>query len=189
MHIDAGKLRIRLAADALRGGAVLAYPTEAVWGLGCDPFDAAAVARVLAIKRRPVEKGLIVVAAGVDQLETLLAPLTAAQRAQLTASWPGPNTWLLDNRRVFPAWITGASPKVAVRVSAHPLVQALCRAFGGPLVSTSANRAGHPPARTMLAVRLRLGHCIDGLVAGDTGGARNPTIIRDLATGEVLRPS
>lgn len=189
MHATPGQFRMRLAADILHGGGVLAYPTEAVYGLGCDPFDARAVQRLLLLKRRPVEKGLIVVASRPEQLAPLLGALTPAQRAQLDASWPGPNTWVLPNRGFFPVWITGGPDRVAVRVSAHPVVQALCDAFGGPLVSTSANRAGRPPARTTLAVRLRFGAELDAIVSGDTGGAAKPTIIRDLETGRVLRPS
>ncbi len=189
MTVSANTLRIHLAANQLHGGAVLACPTEAIWGLSCDPFNAAAVARLLQIKRRPVEKGLIIVAASEDQLADLLATLPAAQQATLAASWPGPHTWLLDNHGVFPAWITGASTKVAVRVTAHPVLQAVCRAFGGPLVSTSANLAGHPPARSAVMVRARLGDRIDGVIAGETGGARKPTVIRDLASGEVRRSS
>jgi len=181
--------RLRLAAETLLAGGILACPTEAVWGFSCDPFDQRAVARLLALKRRPVEKGLIVVAADMAQLASLLAPLPASARAQLDATWPGPNTWLVDNNGVFPAWITGNSTKVAVRVSAHPVVRALSLAFGGPLVSTSANPAGHPPARSAIGVRLRFGSRVDGIVAGDTGGARKPTVIRDLATGRVMRPA
>ncbi|MFZ5722150.1 MAG: L-threonylcarbamoyladenylate synthase [Pseudomonadota bacterium] len=181
--------QLRLAAGVLLGGGVLACPTEAVFGLSCDPYDRAAVARLLALKQRPVEKGLIVVAAHVDQLGALLAPLSPAQRRQLASGWPGPNTWLVPNHGCFPVWITGGSRLVAVRVTAHPPLRALCEAFGGPLVSTSANPGGHPPARTALGVRLRFGGRIDGIVPGDTGGARNPTAIRDLETGRTVRPS
>lgn len=182
-------LHLKLAAQRLHDGAVLACPTEAVFGLSCDPFAGAAVQRLLAIKQRPMHKGLIVVAASEEQLLPLLAPLPAAQRALLSAGWPGPNTWVLPNRGVFPGWITGGKDTVAVRVSAHPVVRALCLAFGGALVSTSANRAGRPPARSAVAVRARLGGLIDGVVPGETGTNRNPTVIRELATGRVLRPS
>lgn len=180
---------LRLAMRTLRAGGVVAYPTEAVFGLGCDPFDRAAVYRLLAIKRRPVTKGLIVVASSPLQLAALLAPLTAAQRESLSASWPGPNTWVLPNRRLFPAWITGGKDTIAVRVSAHPVVRALCDAFGGALVSTSANLSGHLPVRTALAVRAQFGDAIDYLMPGDVGKLQRPTQIRDLATGQVLRPS
>lgn len=182
-------LRLRQATDSLIGGGILACPTEAVWGLSCNPYDAGAVARLLALKRRPVEKGLIIVAADTGQLAELLAPLSSEQRAQLAQSWPGPHTWLVENHGVFPAWITGGGARVAVRVSAHPVVRALCAAFGGPLVSTSANVTGHAPARSAIGVRLRFGGRIDGILPGATGGARNPTAIRDLATGRIVRPA
>lgn len=189
MTTTPGAFALRLAARRLRAGGIVACPTEAVYGLSCDPHNAAAVERLLEIKQRPVEKGLIVVAANQEQLAPLLDALSPAEFSQLAATWPGPNTWLLPNRGVFPAWITGDSDRVAVRVSAHPAVRALCEAFGGALVSTSANLAGHPPARTALAVRLRLGPLIDGIVPGELGGAARPTAIRDLATGRVVRPS
>lgn len=184
-----GDFHLRLATRALRAGGVVACPTEAVFGLGCDPFDRDAVYRLLALKRRPVAKGLIVVASSPLQVAGLLAPLTAAQRDTLYASWPGPNTWVLPNRELFPAWVTGGKDTVAVRVSGHPVVRALCEAFGGALVSTSANLSGHAPARTALAVRAQFGDMIDCLVPGALGELARPTQIRDLATGRVLRPS
>ena len=129
-----------LAAQCLRRGGVIACPTEAVWGLGCDPFNHSAVLRVLALKQRPVEKGLLLVAAGMEQIEGLLAPLSQDQLAVLRQSWPGHVTWLIpDPDRRYPDWIRGEHASVAVRVSDHPVVSSICRAFGKPMVSTSAN--------------------------------------------------
>ncbi len=177
------------AAAALRAGGVIAYPTEAVWGLGCDPFDEAAVLRLLALKQRTVDKGLILVAGAPAQLDGLLdwERVPPAQRAQALASWPGPHTWIVPASARVPAWITGAHAGVAVRVSAHPLVAALCAAFGGPVVSTSANLAGAPPAyrRDALDPDL-LSHC-DGVTEGETAGLAAPSTIRDACTGAVLR--
>ena len=172
----------------LATGGVIAYPTEAVWGLGCDPFNEAAVNRLLAMKQRPRHKGLILVAADMDQIAPLLRHLTPAQRQQLEQTWPGPFTWLIpdpDNR--IPAWIKGDFASVAVRVSAHPLVRDLCRAWGGPLVSTSANRAGQPPFRSEWALRRNALLPVDYLVPGATMGLTKPTEIRDLLTGRIMR--
>lgn len=108
------------AAHIIRAGGVIAYPTETVYGLGCDPFDEDAVRRLLAIKQRPVEKGLILVASDLDQLDGLVH-LDDAQRERLRQAWPAPVTYLLDATERVPAWIRGVHPKVAVRVSAHPL--------------------------------------------------------------------
>lgn len=182
-------LHLRRAVRVLRDGGVIAYPTEAVWGLGCDPFDHAAVLRLLAIKDRPVDKGLILIAAGLDQVAPWLDGLDEAQRQQVTSSWPGPFTWVVPVPDSFPWWVRGDHPSVAIRVSAHPGVQALCRAWGGALVSTSANRTGLPPARSALAVRCGLRGQVDYLLPGRLGGQRQPTLIRDALTGAVLRPS
>lgn len=129
---------------ALRSGGVIAYPTEAVWGLGCDPDNDEAVAHLLRLKQRDPAKGLILVAGSIAQFAPWLEGLPLELHAPLAASWPGPNTWLVpDNGRTH-ALVRGAHDSVALRVSDHPGVIELCEAFGGPIVSTSANRAGEP---------------------------------------------
>lgn len=181
--------------NTLAAGGVIAYPTEAVYGYGCDPFNPEAVIRLLALKRRPVEKGLIMVAAHIEQLAPLLEPvlptLTPAQRDQLVQSWPGPNTWIVpDVNGWVPAWVRGRHSSVAVRVSAHPTVKALCECWGGPLVSSSANIAGQEPARAEWPLRRRLRGADlqpDWIVGGATDSLSRPTRIRDLLTGETLR--
>lgn len=177
------------AGAALRAGAVLAYPTEAVWGVGCDPADGAAVLRLLALKQRDVAKGLILIAAHFDQLRPWIAfdALTAQRQAVVLASWPGPHTWIVPASAAAPRWITGAHAGIAVRVSAHPVVAALCDAFGGALVSTSANPAGAAPPVRLQDFDPAFLDSLDGLVAGETGGLDRPTAIRDASTGEALR--
>ncbi|WP_210397970.1 L-threonylcarbamoyladenylate synthase [Motiliproteus sediminis] len=180
--------RLRQAVRALGAGGVIAYPTEAVWGLGCDPWQRAAVERLLLLKSRPQHKGLILVASDIEQLAPLLAGLSAAERDQLAATWPGPNTWLLpDPQGWVPEWVKGQHASVAVRVSAHPLVRSLCRAFGAPLVSTSANPAGQEPARSAGDVRQMFPRQLDYLLPGPLGGLDKPTVIRDLRSGSLLR--
>lgn len=170
-----------------RGG-VLAYPTEAVWGLGCDPWNRDAVRRILALKQRPEHKGLILVAASTEQIEFLLAPLAPALRQQALAQWPGPVTCLIpDVAQQVPGWVRGKHSSVAVRVSAHPLVQALCETAGKPLVSTSCNPAGRQPARSAWQVRKYFADGIDWLVPGALGGARQPSQIVDITSGRRLR--
>jgi L-threonylcarbamoyladenylate synthase len=180
---------IEHAIAILKQGGVIAYPTEAVWGLGCDPFDEGAVQRLLAIKQRAVEKGLILVAGSLEQLEDLVevASLPPSRRDELLASWPGPHTWIMPATARVPRWITGTHDGVAVRVSAHPVVVALCAAFGGPLVSTSANPAGVSPPRTLQALDPGLRAAIDAIVEGDTGTLARPTPIRDARSGAELR--
>lgn len=179
-------LKYVAARAYLRAGKVIAYPTEGVWGIGCDPFNRRAVERLLAIKQRPVDKGLILVAASIEQVEPFLRGLSAQQRQTLESSWPGPVTWLVPDNGYAPDWIRGDHNAVALRISQHPTVTAICNSVGGPIVSTSANRSGRPVARHPWQVRERLPE-IDFIVHGSLGGAGKPSQIRDLVSGEVIR--
>lgn len=182
-------LTITESVAAMQRGGVIAYPTEAVWGLGCDPFNEAAVLHLLAIKQREVAKGLILVAADRAQFDGLVdwSVLPPDRMAAVEASWPGPNTWIVPATSRVPRWITGTHAGVAARVSAHPVVVALCAEFGGVLVSTSANRAGEPPAFRRDQLDPLLLAQLDGCSLGDTGGLDAPTAIRDAITGATLR--
>ncbi|CAM3347467.1 L-threonylcarbamoyladenylate synthase [Halomonas lysinitropha] len=175
------------AVAALHAGGVIAYPTEAVWGLGCDPDDDAALTRLLHLKAREPAKGVILVAANIGQFAPWLEGLPADQQASLAASWPGPQTWLVPDNGRSRALVRGDHDRVALRVSDHPLVVALCEAFGGPVVSTSANRAGEPPAMSAEQVRAAFGDELDAVLDGPLGGLERPSTIRDLVTGRVLR--
>lgn len=178
---------LRNARDIVWAGGVIAYPTEAVYGLGCDPLAATAVERILAMKSRDAGKGFILIASRIEQLLPFLAPLGPAVRRKLEASWPGPVTWVVPAAPAVPPTLTGGRDTLAVRVTAHPGVRALCEATGLALVSTSANRSGHPPARSALQARTRLGADVDYVVPGRTGPQRKPTEIRDALTGKILR--
>lgn len=174
---------------ALRNGGVIAYPTEGVWGLGCDPRDEAAVLRLLALKQRDVAKGLILIASDEAQLAPFidLASLAKAPLAEVRASWPGPNTWIVPASTAAPRWITGTHDGIAVRVTAHPLVRALCDGFGGALVSTSANIASEPSPRTRDELDPRIVACVDAVTDGETLGRAQPSTIRDARSGMTLR--
>ncbi|RPI64153.1 MAG: tRNA threonylcarbamoyladenosine biosynthesis protein RimN [Lysobacterales bacterium] len=182
-----GRLRIARAARIVRGGGVIAYPTEAVFGLGCLPLDRRAVMRVLAIKQRSWRKGLILIGASVEQLERYVVLPPEPRRGEVLATWPGPHTWVLDALQSAPRWITGGRSSVAVRVTAHPVAAELCRSAGEALVSTSANVSRRPPHRRLLLLRRDLGHRVDYILAGPLGGLAQPTVIRDGRSGAVLR--
>ncbi|QHM73600.1 L-threonylcarbamoyladenylate synthase type 1 TsaC [Mixta intestinalis] len=172
----------------LQQQAVIAYPTEAVFGLGCDPDNEKSVMELLAFKQRPVEKGLILIAADYQQLEPYVSDreLSVVQREKMFATWPGPVTWVLPALPQTPRWLTGRFDTLAVRVSAHPAVQALCRAFGKPLVSTSANLSGQPPCRNVEEVLQQFGKHFP-VLHGETGGRLNPSEIRDIISGDIIR--
>lgn len=175
------------AVEQLQAGHVIAYPTEAVYGLGCDPRNADAVRRILEIKRRPMQKGLILIAAELAQLAPYVEPVDSTRMGEILRTWPGPFTWLLPAKPETPAWLTGDHDTLAVRVTAHPLAAALCRTAGTALVSTSANLSGLAPARTALQVRLQLGGQVDYILAGACGGQTRPSTIRDGRSGAAIR--
>lgn len=177
------------AARCIKSGGVVAYPTEGVWGLGCDPRNEAAVMHVLSIKQRDVSRGMILIAADESQLTPFidLSALTEPARTRVRETWPGPHTWIVPASVWAPKWITGKHKGIAVRVSAHPAVIALCNAFGGALVSTSANLSGESAVTTATALDPRVLALIEGVVEGETGGLSTPTPIRDAITGETLR--
>lgn len=178
---------LRQAARVIHAGGVIAYPTEAVFGLGCDPGCDEAVRRIVALKGRPDRSGFILIAADAGQLEGWIAA-APAEAARLAEPTTGPVTWVVTAGPRATPLLTGGRATLAVRITAHPLAAALCRAAAMPLVSTSANRHGRPPARTTLEARSRLGPVVDLVVPGLTGGAARPSEIRDARTGAVLRP-
>ena len=165
---------------------MVAHASEGVWGLACDPFDRSAVDRVLDIKGRDAAKGLIIVAADAEAFADELDAQLDDTAARIRASWPGAVTWVVPNAR-FPSWITGGRDTVAIRVPDHDQARALAASFGGPIVSTSANRSGEAPARTAEEVELALGDEIDYLLPGETGARQGPSRIIDAASGETLR--
>lgn len=167
---------------------VIAYPTEAVFGLGCDPDSQQAVESLLQLKQRSWEKGLILIAASYQQLLPYIddEQLTDAQKEHIFSFWPGPVTWVMPARESTPKWLTGRFNSLAVRVSDHLQVRDLCLAFGKPLVSTSANLSGLEPCRTEECVYQQFGQSFP-VLSGSVGGRQNPSEIRDALTGKLFR--
>jgi L-threonylcarbamoyladenylate synthase len=178
--------RIRQAVKALEQGGVIAYPTESVFGLGCDPWNEDAVMKLLEIKQRSWEKGLILIAADFNQLQDFIKPVSNEMLAQLEQTWPGPVTWLLPAKLGTPDYLCGQHKTIAVRVTAHTQTTDLCRSFKGAIVSTSANLAGMSPAKTTHDVRWSLPD-LDYVLPGLCSGATTPSEIRDAQTGKRIR--
>lgn len=166
---------------------MIAYPTEGVWGLGCEPLNQHACRRIVKMKQRGGHKGFILIASDFAQVQPFLAHISRPKLAKVFRTWPGPVTWLLPAAEWVPKYLTGGRKTLAVRVTAHETAKALCAQYGGPLVSTSANLSGRTPARTALHVQRQFGDAVDYLVPGALGGRTRPTQIRDFATGKVLR--
>ncbi len=175
------------AADCLRRGQIIAYPTEAVFGLGCDPRNETAVRQLLSMKHRPASAGLILIGSNIEQFSPWVGEVTAEQLHTAALSWPGPVTWLFPRGSNVPDFIAGEHDTIAIRVTAHAPCVALCEAFGGPLVSTSANPHSAPPAGSAGEVETYFGPYLGGILAGPLGGREGTSEIRDLASGKVIR--
>lgn len=178
---------LRAAVRCLKSGGLIAYPTEAVYGLGCDPRNPVALRRLLALKQRSPNKGLILIAANLAQLRPYIRPLSPALNAHLQTQWPGAYTWILPARLSVSRQLRGKHGGIAVRVTAHAQSAALCRLFGGALVSTSANRSGKPALREAQAVRRCLGQGLDYILSGNTDKQAKPSQIWDSFSGKRLR--
>ena len=168
-------------------GAVIAYPTEGVWGLGCSPYSLSAVSRILKLKKRSWEQGLILVASSIQQLKPFLTGLPEESLGQLKSDWPGPVTYLVPDNGCCPLWIKGAHNSVALRMSSHPVIRDLYQRLKSPLVSTSANLSGRIAAISQLQVRKNFPVGVDAIVPGTVTDAHSVSEIRDLATGKILR--
>jgi len=174
--------------ELLKQEKVIAYPTEAVFGLGCDPDSQQAVESLLTLKQRSWEKGLILIAANLQQLMPYIdtSLLSEAQIQRVLNSWPGPVTWIMPIKKGVPKWLTGEFDSLAVRVSAHSVVQELCSLFNKPIVSTSANLSEMVPCRTYYEVINQFGADFP-VIRGHVGGREKPSEIRDALTGQLIR--
>ncbi len=180
-------LSVEEGARILRRGGVIAYPTEGVYGLGCDPLQWPAVQRILEIKQRVADKGFILLASTFSQVEPWVGTLDPERWRRVLETWPGPTTWLMPTRPETPAWIRGSHDTVAVRITRHPVASALSQTAAMPLVSTSANPGGQEPLRTLEALQEHFASRLDGIVEGALGELDGPTEIRDALTGRIIR--
>ena len=182
---------VEQAVHALKQGQVIAYPTEAVFGLGCDPDNEAAIQHLLDLKHRPSEKGLIIIASAISQLDRYINAEAVSDEMwqQLNNTWPGPVTWLIPAGPSLSKLLTGEHNTIAVRVTAHPIASKLCQEFGKPIVSTSANFAGQDPARNVYQVREQFLDQVGVIVGGEVDRTASPSEIRDLLTNKVIRKS
>ena len=176
------------AVTALKRDGVIAYPTEAVFGLGCSPHSDSALQRIIAIKGRDSHKGFILIASDISQLAGFIAPVSQQQQLQLDEHWPGPVTFVAPaHAAVRGSLLCGYRDTLAVRVSSHPVVVQLCESYAGAIVSTSANRSGEAALRDAAAVSRVFGGELDHIVDAAVGSLASPTMILDLGSGQRLR--
>lgn len=174
-------------ADTLKQGGIIAYPTEAVWGIGCDPFNEKAVNKILKLKERAIEKGMILIVGDPDQLTPWSNNLSPALAKRLTTPCHSPTTWVVNDNSIAPTWIRGAFNSTAIRLSQHKGVQSLCAAFNGPIVSTSANPATKKPATSLVEVLTYFSDQLDAIYDQPLGQSTQPSQIKHLTDDRIVR--
>ncbi len=179
--------QLNQATAVIKAGGIIAYPTEAVFGLGCDPFNEQAVMKLLALKERRVEQGLILIASNVRQILPLIQPQDANDLARALKTWPGHATWIFPKSKFVPSWISGQYKSIAIRVSNHPTVKLLCNELDGPLVSTSANISKQADLNSIKRIQQTFNDKIGFYVDAPTGKEKQASIIRDAHTLRTIR--
>lgn len=181
---------VRLAAEVIRHGGLVAFPTETVYGLGCNALDPDAVARVFEVKQRPAFDPLIVHVAMRSSLDCLVRTISPGEHRLMHAFWPGPLTLVLPKRENVPDLATAGLPTVAIRMPAHPVARALIREAGMPIAAPSANPFGYVSPTTAEHVRQALGDRIDLILDGGPCpiGVESTIISMAGAQPELLRP-
>ena len=182
----ASAFAIRHAVHCVRRGGIIAYPTETVYGLGCDPLCAGAVARINRLKGRDARKGLILLASRLEQLDALIDVNDRSQRAAIVST-RDPTSWVVPAKAAAPPWITGGRNTLAIRISTHPVVMQLCDTLGHALVSTSANPAGRKPALDALQLHRYFESVVDAILVSHHNCSGRPSTIRNLQSGQLLR--
>lgn len=178
---------IKQAAVTVSLGGTVVYPTEGVYGMGCDFRNEEAVHKILQLKQRPVGKGLVLIASHVQQVLPLIVPQQRFDLARALKTWPGHATWVFPKSKLTPAWVSGDHGTVAVRVSQHPAVKALCDQLGQALVSTSANISGQGTASNCQELKTIWQADVDYYLDLPLGDNKCPSSIRLANSGSVLR--
>lgn len=182
------RFALTIASRHIHAGNIIAYPTESVIGLGCDPLNEHAVNKILTMKHRSIDKGLIIIAGNIEQLLPFIQ-VNQKQFEKLNQPRANPTTWLVQASAYAPFWVTGNHQKIAVRITNNLAVQQLCNITGQPLISTSANVGGHKPARTLLRTKQYFADLVDYYLPGTIDGYDKPSEIRDLDSDEIIRAS
>lgn len=179
-----------LAADAILRGAVVAFPTDTFYGLGCSLMDASAVEMLYRLKRRPKDLAIISLISDPSDVEVLADRVPEVADQLMRRFWPGPLSLVFQASPFVPQKSRGPGDTVALRYPNHVLSVSLVRAVGGPIVASSANLSGQPPARTAEEVARIFGNQLALVLDGGPSQATEPSTLADVSRGrvEVLRP-
>ena len=181
----ASDFSIRHAAHIIRHGGIIAYPTDTIYGLGCNPYDAEAVARLNSLKQRPPHKQFILLAADIDQIRPLT--MLSDEQQKRISEVDEPTSWIVDASHDLPAWLCNEHGTVTVRISKQEDVRRLCHALGHAIISTSANLSGKTPAKNSLELHRYFHGSVDKILADNKKLTARPSKIIRLCDNQIIR--
>jgi L-threonylcarbamoyladenylate synthase len=181
----ASDFSIRHAAHIIKNGGIIAYPTDTIYGLGCDPYNADAVERINIIKQRPLNKQFILLAGDIEQVRTLIS-ITVEQEKIITQD-AEPTSWVVSASEQAPAWLTDRNHMLTIRISRHDEVKKLCRALGHAVISTSANISGKRPAKNAIELHKYFHQEVDKILLSNKAQATRPSKIIRLCDNYIIR--
>lgn len=182
----ASHFAIQYAAHQIRHGGVIVYPTETVYGLGCDPMSFTAIAYLNHLKQRERGKGLILIGDTLDLFEDYVAALSDSQKKQISQT-DDPTSWIVMAKDSLPDWLTNPQRTVAIRITHHPVVTKLCQQLGHPIVSTSANPRGKKTCRNALQAHKYFHDKVDAILIDDNHLSGQASYIKRLDNLSIVR--
>lgn len=183
----ASHFAIQFAAHQIRQGGIIIYPTDTVYGLGCDPMNPDAITRLNQLKQREPGKGLILLGHTLALFKDYINELTASDQKKLTQT-DRPTSWIVSAKPSLPHWLTNPQRTVAIRITQHPVVTELCQRLNHPLVSTSANFSGKQTIRNALQAHKYFHDKVDAILIDDRHLSGQASTIKTLDTLSTLRP-
>ncbi|MCK5001417.1 MAG: threonylcarbamoyl-AMP synthase [Gammaproteobacteria bacterium] len=183
----ASHFAIKYAAHQIRHGGVIIYPTDTVYGLGCDPMNLDAITYLNQLKRREPGKGLILLSHTLALFEDYIETLTESDQKKILET-SQPTSWIVNAKDSLPDWLTNEQRTLAIRITQHPVVTELCQQLGHPIVSTSANPRGKKTSRNALEVHKYFHDKVDAILIDDRHLSGQASTIKRLENLSTIRP-
>ncbi|MFV9614726.1 MAG: L-threonylcarbamoyladenylate synthase [Gammaproteobacteria bacterium] len=181
----ASDFAIRHAVHIINRGGIIAYPTDTIYGLGCDPYNPDAVKKINAIKQRPLNKQFILLAANINQLRPLI--LIKKEQEKIITQNTQVTSWIVKASPTAPPWLVGDSKTLCIRISKHDEVQRLCNTLGHAIISTSANLAGKKTAKNALQLHKYFHQYVEIILIANKNPGRKASKIIRLCDNQVIR--
>lgn len=176
------KMQVAKAAEILKSGGLVAYPTESFYGLAADADNETAILRLFRVKKREADKPVLLLIPAIEYLKRYAANVPETAKRLMDAFWPGGLTLVLEARKDVSVLLTAGTGKIGIRFSSHPVATALAQATGSAITGTSANISGEPPSNTSHGVAMALGKGVDQILDGGETQGQKPSTVLDMTT-------